>query len=190
MNTQTNTLRRLGDRLSRQLAPHQQRLTAVGHELLRLSLGFVFLLFGALKFVPGVSPAEDIAVRAMTDLSFGLLPAGVALFAVALMETAIGLSLLTGRFLRLGVALLGAAMVGVLSPLVLFPGELFAGSFLVPTLMGQYVIKDVVLLAAAFVVAVRVYSRRPAERPAAGTRSGPSASRPRQVLPLDLERAA
>ena len=189
MHTQLDALQRMGDDVSYRLAPHQPRLTVLGHDLLRLSLGFVFLLFGALKFVPGASPAEEIAIRAVTDLSFGLLPPGVALFAVALMETAIGLSLLTGRFLRLGVVLLGAAMIGVLSPLVLFPGELFTGSFPVPTLAGQYVIKDVVLLAAAFVVAVRAFHQRPAERPAASLPATPYQSRPAPRRDLDSRAA-
>ncbi len=122
---------------------------------LRISLGAVFLGFGLLKFVPGLSPAEDLAGRTMTALSFGLVPDGLALFLVAAMETAIGLSLVTGRWLRTGLALLGVAMVGVLSPLVLFPDRLFGGPLGAPTLEGQYVLKDIVLLAASLVVAAR-----------------------------------
>ena len=120
--------------------------------LLRVSLGLVFLGFGVLKFFPGVSPAQGLAEETMDALTFGLIPGGVGLALVAAMETAIGLSLITGRFLRLGLGLLGLAMVGILSPLVLFPDELFARPY-EPTLAGQYVLKDVVLLAAGLVVA-------------------------------------
>ena len=123
--------------------------------LMRISLGFVFLAFGLLKFFPNVSPAEDMAKDAVTGLTFGLMPGSFGLVLVALMETAIGLSLLTGRYLRVGIGLLGMAMVGVLSPLVLFPGELFAGNYNAPTLEGQYVVKDLVLLAAALVVGLQ-----------------------------------
>ena len=123
--------------------------------LVRISLGFVFLAFGVLKFFPGVSPAEGIAEQAMEEMSLGIIPGDVGRILVALMETAIGASLLTGRYLRMGLALLGMAMIGVMSPLVLFPGELFAGDFNAPTLEGQYVLKDVVLLTAANVVALR-----------------------------------
>jgi uncharacterized membrane protein YkgB len=137
--------------------------------LLRISLGLVFLGFGVLKFVPGLSPAEGLAERTIDALTFGLLPSGVGLVLVAAMETAIGLSLITGRYLRAGIALLGVAMVGVLSPLVLFTDELFAGPGFAPTLEGQYVLKDIVLLAAWLVVAAAVLGRRPpagrAERP-------------------------
>ena len=123
--------------------------------LLRVSLGFVFLMFGLLKFFPGMSPAEDMAKDAMNGLSLGVIPGSVGIYLVAAMETTIGATLLTGRGRRLGVALLGLAMIGVLSPLVLFPGELFARDYNAPTLAGQYVVKDLVLLAATLMVALR-----------------------------------
>jgi putative oxidoreductase len=132
-----------------------QWLTRHSVQFVRVSLGFVFLAFGILKFFPGVSPAEEIAERAMVDLTFGLVPEDAGRLLVALMETAIGVSLLTGTHLRLGMSLLGMAMIGVLSPLVLFPGELFSGSYNAPTLEGQYVLKDVVLLASALVVGLK-----------------------------------
>jgi uncharacterized membrane protein YkgB len=129
--------------------------------LLRLSLGLVFLGFGVLKFFPGLSPAARLAGETFSELTLGLVPPATGVFVVATMETAIGLSLLTGRLLRLGLGLLGLAMVGVLSPLFLLPEELFRGALYAPTLTGQYVLKDVVLLAAALAVAVSVIGRRP-----------------------------
>lgn len=45
-------------------------------------------------------------------------------------------------------------MVGVMSPLLLFPGELFSGEDDAPTLAGQYVVKDIVLLTVTLVVAL------------------------------------
>lgn len=128
--------------------------------MLRISLGLVFLGFGLLKFVPGLSPAENLVERTMAALSFGLIPDGLGLLLVAAMETAIGLSLVTGTYLRAGLALLGMAMVGILAPIVLFPDRLFAGPLSAPTLEGQCVLKDVVLLAAGLVVAVGEYGRR------------------------------
>jgi putative oxidoreductase len=130
-------------------------------DLLRLSLGAVFFGFGALKFVPGLSPAAGLAGATFAALTFGLVPAEVGVLFVAALETAIGLSLLTGRLLRLGLALLGMAMVGILSPLVLLPEDLFRGALYAPTLAGQYVLKDVVLLAAALAVAASAFGRRP-----------------------------
>jgi len=128
--------------------------------LLRISLGLVFLGFGLLKFVPGLSPAETLAERTTEVLTFGLVSGRAAGLLVATLETTIGLCLLTGRALRLGLALLGLAMVGVLSPLLLFPAELFAGPGFAPTLEGQYVLKDVVLLASVPVIAARAHEGR------------------------------
>jgi putative oxidoreductase len=124
-------------------------------ELLRISLGLVFLGFGGLKFFPGLSPAADLAGETMEKLTLGLIPGGVGIVLVAMVETAIGFFLITGKYLRLGLALLGVAMVGILSPLVLLPDELFARPY-EPTLEGQYVLKDIVLLAAGLVVAASV----------------------------------
>ena len=120
--------------------------------VLRWSLGVVFLAFGLLKFVPGASPAEYVATETMSMLTFGLIGPGPALIGVAILESAIGLCLLTGRFLGLGLALLGLALVGILSPLVLLTDELFTGPSNAPNLLGQYVFKDLILVAAALVV--------------------------------------
>ncbi len=132
-----------------------QWLTRNSVPLVRISLGFVFLAFGLLKFFPGVSPAEDIAIRTTEALTLGIVEGDLARVFVAAMETAIGLSLLTGRYLRIGIGLLGIAMVGVLSPLVLFPGDLFSRQYNAPTLEGQYVVKDIVLLASGLVVGLK-----------------------------------
>jgi uncharacterized membrane protein YkgB len=129
--------------------------------LLRLSLGLVFFAFGVLKFVPGLSPAAGLAGATFSELTLGVVPPDAGVVAVAVLETVIGLSLLTGRLLRLGLALLGLAMVGILSPLVLLPEALFRGALYAPTLTGQYVLKDVVLLAAGVAVATSVLGRRP-----------------------------
>ncbi|MEA2130397.1 MAG: hypothetical protein QOJ85_3288, partial [Solirubrobacteraceae bacterium] len=71
----------------------------------------------------------------------------------ATLECVVGLCLLSGRAVPLAVCLLGMLLVGILSPLVLMTGRLFAGPHGAPTLEGQYVIKDVILVGAALVVA-------------------------------------
>jgi len=71
----------------------------------------------------------------------------------ALEEVAVGLCFVTGRFLRVGVWLMGARMIGAMSPLVLSPGGLFAGPSQATTVAAQHIVKDVMLVAAAVVVA-------------------------------------
>jgi hypothetical protein len=58
-----------------------------------------------------------------------------------------------GRALRGAVYLLGVQLVGIMSPIVLLPGRLFAGPHGAPTLEGQYVLKDVIIVGAALVLA-------------------------------------
>ena len=125
--------------------------------LLRVALGAVFLGFGVLKFFPGVSPAEDLTKTATHLLMFGLVPDGVSIVVIATLECVIGVSLLLGRWMRVAVWLLAVELVGILSPLVLLPGRLFSGPHGAPTLEGQYVLKDVILIAAGMVIAAAAF---------------------------------
>ena len=133
-------------------------LTAHSITLLRVSLGLVFLVFAAFKYVEGASPAEQIAVATVDKLTLGVIGGHAALLLTAVMETVIGLTLLSGRFVKVGVVVLGVALVGILSPLVLFPSQMWSGNG--PTLLGQYVFKDIVLAAAGLVVAAHVLGAR------------------------------
>lgn len=134
-------------------------LVAHSVTVLRVSVGFVFLAFGALKIVPGISPAEDLVERTTGLLTLGLVPGGVALALVAALECTIGLLLVLGRALRTALALLAINLVGILSPLALLTAQLFAGPHGAPTLAGQYVVKDVVIVGAALVIAASVLGR-------------------------------
>lgn len=126
--------------------------------LLRIAMGMVFFGFGVLKFFPGVSPAEELVTRTFDILTFGMVTGQSAMIATAIPECLIGISLITGVFLRAGVALLFVCLAGIMSPLVLLFGELFpAGG---PTLEAQYVLKDVVLVAAGLVIAAKALGAR------------------------------
>ncbi len=151
-------MRNLFERFDRLDTTLNRWLVANSITILRISLGIVFLAFGVLKFFPGLSPIEELATRTTSALTFGLISPSAGLVVIATLECAIGLCFVTGRFLRVGVWLmgaqmLGAQMLGAMSPLVLFPGELFAGPWHAPTLVAQYILKDVVLVAAAMVIA-------------------------------------
>ncbi|MBO0939662.1 DoxX family protein [Fibrella sp. HMF5335] len=143
----------LFDRFDRLDTRMNHWLVAHSIPLLRIGMGIVFLVFGALKFFPGISPIEDLATRTTQVLTFGILSGHSAMNFVAGLECLIGLSFLTGRFLRVGVWLMAAQMIGAMSPLVLFPYELFHSPFPAPTLAAQYIIKDIILVAAGMVIA-------------------------------------
>lgn len=123
---------------------------------LRVALGVVFLWFGVLKFFPDLSPAQTLAVKTIDVLTFGLMPGTVSLVLLATLECAIGLGLISGRLMRLTLLLLAFQMVGAASPLLLFPGEVFNAFPYAPTLEGQYIIKNVVLVSAGLVIGATV----------------------------------
>lgn len=150
MMTETGgTLDRVDRRITRAMAAH-------GLTALRIALGIVFLWFGALKLVPGLSPAEDLAGRTIEALTSGLVPRAIALPVLALWEVAIGVGLLIGRWMRVTLLLLFAQMLGTVTPLILFPGETWIQFPIAPTLEGQYIIKNVVLVTAAIVLGATV----------------------------------
>ena len=55
--------------------------------------------------------------------------------------------------MRLAIWLLAIQFVGILAPAVVLPGRPFGGPGGAPTLEGQYVLKDVILVAAGLVIA-------------------------------------
>lgn len=69
-------------------------------------------------------------------------------------EVAIGVSFLFQRTLRLAIALLAMQMVGTFMPLVLLPDVTFqlGGYPVAPTMEGQYIIKNLLIISAALVV--------------------------------------
>ncbi len=125
---------------------------------LRISLGLVFLGFGVLKFFPGASPAEALVMRTIDTLTLGVVSGQTAVVMTAVLETFIGLTLITGIGLRVGLVVLAGSLVGIMSPLVLFTGDLFPD--FTPTLEAQYVFKDIILAAAGAVVAAKALGAR------------------------------
>jgi uncharacterized membrane protein YkgB len=118
--------------------------------VLRISVGIVYCWFGVLKFFPAASPAEEIAASATSELTGGLLPSHVTLPLLGTAETLIGLALVTGLLLRTALAVFFAHMAGAFTSLALLSGQMWQHG--VPTLEGQYVLKNLVLVAACLAV--------------------------------------
>src|SRR5258707_14840127 len=136
-------------RLTRWMARH-------GITALRISLGIVFFWFGVLKFFPGMSPAEDLAARTIEKLTLGLMTPNVSVPFLATWECLIGLGLITNKFMRATLLLLFVQMLGTITPLVLFPAETWLHFPYAPTLEGQYIIKNLVLVSGALVIGATV----------------------------------
>ena len=123
---------------------------------LRISLGIIFFWFGFLKFFPGLSPADQIATETINKLTFGIIQPNVSIIILAIWETLIGIGLLSGKYLRITLLLLFTQMIGTMTPLILFPTETFTRFPYAPTLEGQYIIKNLVLISAGLVVGATV----------------------------------
>ncbi|NYJ03653.1 putative membrane protein YkgB [Nocardioides thalensis] len=154
----TNGSRRVPEGAPPLLDAVRRRLTGVGLPALRISLGVVIAAFGSLKFFPGASPAEGLVMRTTEVLTLGLVDGRPAVLATAAIELALGIVLLTGRFLKPGLVLMAGWLAGILSPVLLFPGEMFPGGL--PTLAAQYVLKDVILAAAWLVLVAECLGAR------------------------------
>ncbi|MEU1220284.1 DoxX family protein [Streptomyces microflavus] len=138
--------------LGRRVASHAHRYTRFSPAVLRVCIGLIFCWFGVLKFFPGASAAEGFAIGAMTELTLGFIPAPVCLLLLAVLETGIGLALLTGFLLRWALAAFFLHMAGVFLSLLVLPDAAWHTAA-VPTLEGQYVIKNIVLVAACLHIA-------------------------------------
>lgn len=136
-------------------------MSKYGLLLLRLSVGVIFFWFGILKFFPGLSPAQDLAIRTIHLLTFGLVPGSVSIYLLASWEVLIGIGLLTGVYMRVTLLLLFAQMLGTMSPVFLFPEEVFTRIPYAPTLEGQYIIKNLVIISAGLVMGATVRKEKP-----------------------------
>jgi putative oxidoreductase len=123
---------------------------------LRIALGSVYVWFGMLK-VLGVSPIAQL----VRDTVPFVTPPAWFVPAVGVFEVAIGVWLLVGRRLRLMLPFFVAHMFGTFGVYVVQPGMAFQhGNPMVLTATGEFVLKNLVLLAAGVMVATRADWRR------------------------------
>lgn len=119
---------------------------------LRISIGVIFLWFGILKFFPGLSPAEDLAVSTIRIMTFGLAGDQTILYSLAALETLIGAGLIGNMFMRVTLLLLFMQMAGTFFPVILFPRDVFVVFPYALTLEGQYIIKNLIIISAGIVI--------------------------------------
>ena len=119
--------------------------------LLRWSMGIIFIWFGALKLVPGMSPADNLIRETMS-----FLPLDYFIPFLALWEIAIGVGFIIGYGMRVTLMLLFLQMLGTLSPLFLTPHLVWSHFPVVLTLEGQYIIKNLVLISAAVAIGSKI----------------------------------
>lgn len=140
------------DPIDRAIASFMDR---IGIRLLRYSLAVVFIWFGALKLVD-MSPAHDLVRDTVTWMPFDIFYPILGAW-----EVLIGLCLLYRPAIRVAILLLFLQMPGTALPLFVLPEVTFTQFPFGLTLEGQYIIKNLTLVAAAIVVGgtARVRSR-------------------------------
>ena len=120
----------------------------------RFGLFVVFFWFGYLKIV-GLSPASEL-VQQLFERTITWMPFSTFLILFGAFECLIGLLFLFPGFERVVIPLLFIHMITTFGPLFLLPQVTWSG-FMVPTLEGQYIIKNLVIIAAAIGIAARLH---------------------------------
>jgi putative oxidoreductase len=126
------------------------RLRSAAPLLMRVALGTVFVWFGALK-IAGLTP---VAALVAETLAWVPVPPAVLLPALGAFEIALGAMVVVGRWLRPVLAVLLAHLGGTFLVLVVLPDVAFTGGNpLLLTTVGEFVVKNVVFIAAALLLA-------------------------------------
>lgn len=126
-----------------------------GEPAVRISFAIIFFWFGILKPF-GLSAATELLKATVAWLPFG--EPDTWLVVIGWWEVAIGITFLFRRTTRLAIALLFLQMVGTFMPLVFLSEVTFQrGNYLLPTLEGQYIIKNVMIISAALIVGGTFY---------------------------------
>jgi uncharacterized membrane protein YkgB len=118
----------------------------------RLALFIVFFWFGFLKLI-GESPASPL-VNELLQKTLPFISFEQFIVFFGFFEMVIGLCFLIPKFNRIAFLLFIFHMGMTMLPLLLLPKEIWSG-FFIPTLEGQYIIKNIVLVALATGLAAR-----------------------------------
>ena len=118
--------------------------------LIRLSLFIIFFWFGLLKPL-GLSAAEQLVLD--TVYWMPIFSANVWLSIIGWWEVIIGLCFLFEKTTKIALVLLLLQMTGTFMPLIILPDVTFQNSnFFTPTLEGQYILKNILIIAAALII--------------------------------------
>ena len=133
--------------------------------ILSISIGIVYLWFGVLKFFPGLSPAEGLAVETIAKLTFHFLDTPKSLPLLAIWECLVGVLLILNIFRRVAIPLALVHIVLTFTPMLLFPEKVFSSNPLLLTMTGQYIIKNIIIISVLLVLWKQVQGRKRATVP-------------------------
>ena len=129
-------------------------LRKVSEPVARAGIFIIFFWFGFLK-VLGLSPASPL-VSALLAVTMPFIPAPIFIAGFGALECLIGLLFLVKGMERIAVVALFLHMITTVMPLFLLPDIAWTG-LLVPTLEGQYIIKNIAIIAAAIGIAAHLH---------------------------------
>ncbi len=119
--------------------------------LAHLALFIVFFWFGSLKLF-GLSPANDLVEALLLKIPImNMWPFESFIVVLGLFEMIIAVLFLSQRTTKIAVMILIPHMITTIVPLFLLPDMVWQGTF-APTLEGQYIIKNIVIVALAISV--------------------------------------
>jgi len=124
----------------------------------RISFGIIFIWFGILKPL-GISSAESLVIATVPWLP--IFNGEVWVNIIGWWEVLIGIAFLFRKTIRIAIALLALQMVGTFLPLILLPEITFQSGYFpfAPTIEGQYIIKNLMIISAALVVGGTVHRK-------------------------------
>ncbi|UCS92213.1 DoxX family protein [Echinicola marina] len=120
--------------------------------ILRISIGAIFFWFGVVKFFPRVSPAESLAADTICALTFHVISPPACTIVLAVFESLLGILLIIGSFLKPVLILLFLHMLGTMLTFFIFPDLMFAKFPFILTMEGQYVMKNIIILASVLLL--------------------------------------
>ncbi|MBS1600188.1 MAG: DoxX family membrane protein [Bacteroidetes bacterium] len=132
--------------------------------LLRISIGVIYIWFGGLKFFHGYSPAESLAINTINKLTFNLIPNPANIVLLAIWECLVGILLIAGKAVKTALVLMFIHMICTFTPLLFFPGDSFKYPPYGFTLVGQYIMKNLILICAALVIWPAKKNEHPSEK--------------------------
>lgn len=127
--------------------------------LLRSSIGLIYIWFGVLKFFPNYSPAEMLAADTLDLLTFHLFNKQHLLWLLAAGELIIGMALILKIKSKYVIWGLLVHMGGTFSPIIFFPDQVFIHPPFGFSIVGQYIMKNLVIISAALVMYTKNYRR-------------------------------
>jgi len=115
----------------------------------KLSIFFIYFYFGFLK-VLNLSPADSLVLE-LHNTVIPFIPFNIFYPTLGIFEMIVGILFLIPKLRKLALVGLVLHMTAVFSPFVFTP-RLVWNSFLVPTLEGQYILKNLLLIALGLIV--------------------------------------